>query len=136
MEGIDPVMLDSMDVATSLGVMAFMGVYMFVMLAIVVVTMVIQWKVYVKAGQPGWAAIIPIYNIYVLLQIIGRPTWWLLLLFVPFVNLIALVIIQIDVAKSFGKDVLFGIGLLVLQPIFYGILAFGDAQYQGPAAAR
>jgi hypothetical protein len=109
---------------------------MFFIFALVAVMLFIQWKVYVKAGQPGWAAIIPFYNIYVLLQIIGRPTWWLLLLFVPLVNIVIIILIELDVAKAFGKDTLFGIGLILLQPIFYGILAFGSAEYQGPVATK
>ncbi|MDX1417214.1 MAG: DUF5684 domain-containing protein [Candidatus Promineifilaceae bacterium] len=95
------------------------------------------WKVYVKAGQPGWAAIIPIYNIYVLTQIIGRPWWWLLLLFIPFVNIVVSIIMAIDLAKSFGKDAAYGVLLLWLFSIIgYLVLGFGDAQYQGPAAAE
>jgi uncharacterized protein DUF5684 len=94
------------------------------------------WKVFTKAGKPGWAAIIPIYNIYVLLQIVGRPWWWLLLMFIPVVNFVIGIIVMIDLAKSFGKGVGFGLGLLFLSFIFYPMLGFGDAQYVGPAAAQ
>lgn len=94
--------------------------------------LVAMWKIYTKAGQPGWAAIIPIYNIYVLLKIVGRPTWWLLLLFVPLVNFIAILMIYIDLAKSFGKSTLFGLGLVFLNIIFIPMLGFGDAEYRGP----
>ena len=101
-----------------------------------------MWKVFTKAGQPGWAAIVPIYNLYVMLQIVGRPAWWLalyLLAVIPFVgSLIVMVLginIAIDMAKSFGKGAGFGIGLAFLGPIFYAILGFGSAQYVGPAAA-
>lgn len=95
------------------------------------------WKVYVKADQPGWAAIIPIYNIYIMTQIIGRPWWWLLLLFIPFVNIVVSIIMAIDLAKSFGKDAAYGILLLWLFSIIgYLVLGFGDAAYQGPAAAQ
>ncbi len=95
------------------------------------------WKVYVKADQPGWSAIIPIYNMYIMTKIIGRPWWWLLLLFVPIVNFIVSIIMSIDMAKSFGKDAAYGIILLWLfNAIGYLILGFGDAQYQGPAAAQ
>jgi len=95
------------------------------------------WKVYVKADQPGWAAIIPIYNIYILTKIIGRPWWWLLLLFVPIVNIVVSIIMAIDLAKSFGKDAAYGVLLLWLFNIIgYLILGFGDAEYQGPAAAE
>jgi hypothetical protein len=93
------------------------------------------WKVFVKAGQPGWAAIVPIYNIYVLTQIAGRPAWWIALFFIPVVGLVAAIILYIDVAKSFGKGAGFGIGLAFLSPIFFPILGYGSAQYVGPAAA-
>lgn len=95
------------------------------------------WKVYAKADQPGWAAIIPIYNIYVMTKIIGRPWWWLLLLFIPFVNFVVSIIMSIDMAKSFGKDTAYGVLLLwLLNVIGYLILGFGSAEYQGPAAAQ
>ncbi|NBD12638.1 MULTISPECIES: DUF5684 domain-containing protein [Corallococcus] len=93
------------------------------------------WKTFTKAGEPGWAAIVPFYNIYVMTKIVGRPAWWVVLAILPCVNIIALFIIGIDMAKSFGKGTGFGIGLALLGPIFYAILGFGDAQYQGPAAA-
>ena len=92
------------------------------------------WKIFTKAGQPGWACIIPIYNLYVWCKIVGRPWWWILLMLIPFVNFIILIILIIDLAKSFGKGVGFGIGLFLLPIIFFPILGFGSAQYQGPAA--
>jgi hypothetical protein len=94
-----------------------------------------MWKVFSKAGQPGWAAIIPIYNFYVLCKVAGRPGWWLLLMLIPFVNFIILIIVSIDVAKNFGKGAGFGLGLAFLGIIFWPILAFGSAQYQGGGAA-
>ncbi|MGE6760069.1 signal peptidase I [Corallococcus sp. AB049A] len=94
-----------------------------------------MWKTFSKAGEPGWAAIVPFYNVYVMTKIVGRPAWWVVLALLPCVNIIALFIISIDMAKSFGKDVGFGIGLALLGPVFYAILGFGDAQYQGPAAS-
>lgn len=93
------------------------------------------WKVFSKAGQPGWAAIIPIYNLYVWCKIVGRPWWWILLMLIPFVNFIILIILFIDLAKSFGKGVGFAIGLILLSVIFFPILGFGSATYQGPSAA-
>ena len=95
------------------------------------------WKVYTKAEQPGWAAIIPIYNIYVLTKIIGRPWWWLLLLFIPIVNLIISIIMAVDLAQSFGKSAAYGVLLLWLFSIIgYLVLGFGDAEYLGPIAAQ
>jgi hypothetical protein len=105
-------------------------------LALAVVVIVGVWKVFEKAGKPGWASIIPIYNFIVLLEIVGKPLWWIVLFFVPCVNFVALILIGIEVAKVFGKDTLFGVGLAFLPFIFYPVLGFGDARYQGPAAAR
>ncbi|MEY4917565.1 MAG: hypothetical protein RL616_1478 [Verrucomicrobiota bacterium] len=100
-------------------------------LAIVIGIIAGFWKVFTKAGKPGWAAIIPIYNLIVLLQVAGKPLWWFILFLIPFVNLIAAVLVGLAVAKNFGKSDLFGIGLGLLGFIFYPILGFGDAQYQG-----
>jgi uncharacterized membrane protein YhaH (DUF805 family) len=110
-------------------------VFMVVYLAVIAFMIAAMWKMFTKAGQPGWAAIVPIYNIYVLLKITGRPGWWLLLAFIPLVNLIIFIIVDMDLAKSFGKGSGFGIGLLLLPFIFYPILGFGSATYSGPAAA-
>ena len=98
-------------------------------LAVVVFYLVALWKVFVKAGQPGWAIIIPFYNLYVLLQIAGKPGWWLLLMFIPVVNLVISIIMYIGVANNFGKGTGFAIGLLLLPIIFVPILAFSDARY-------
>jgi len=111
-------------------------------LVVVVVLAAGVWKVFTKAGRPGWAAIVPVYNVYVLLQIAERPAWWLLFyvlsiftFFVPPVSLgIALVlgvIVGIDIARRFGRGGAFGVGLGLLPFIFYPILGFGSARYQG-----
>ena len=105
-------------------------------LLIALLLIVAMWKVFTKAGQPGWASIIPIYNLYVWCKIVGRPWWWILLMLIPFVNFIILIILCIDMAKSFGKGAGFGIGLAFLGIIFWPILGFGSAQYQGPAVAQ
>ena len=102
-------------------------------IAITVLIVVAMWKIFSKAGQPGWAAIIPIYNLFVWCKIVGRPAWWLLLWLVCFP--IFHIILSIDLAKSFGKGVGFGIGLIFLPFIFALILGFGSATYQGPSAA-
>jgi len=96
---------------------------------------VAMWKLFVKAGQPGWASIIPIYNWYILLKIVGRPGWWLILMFIPFVNFVFIILLLIDLARSFGKGGGFAAGLILLAPIFIVILGLGDARYVGPAAA-
>src|SRR6266487_4314591 len=109
---------------------------MIVGLLIALLLIVAMWKVFTKAGQPGWASIIPIYNLYIWCKIVGRPWWWILLMLIPFVNIIILIILCIDTAKSFGKGAGFGIGLALLGVIFWPILGFGSAQYQGPAVAQ
>ncbi len=100
-------------------------------LAIMVVVIAGLWKTFEKAGQPGWGAIIPIYNLYLLTVIAGKPWWWLLLMFIPIVGLVIAIILSIAVAERFGKGAGFGIGLALLGFVFYPILGFGDAQYQG-----
>ena len=93
------------------------------------------WKVFSKAGKPGWAAIIPIYNMVILLEIAGKPLWWIVLFFIPLANFVAAILVSIEVAKAFGKGAGFGLGLVFLSPIFYPILGFGSAEYQGTPAA-
>ncbi|MFT3841254.1 MAG: DUF5684 domain-containing protein [Myxococcaceae bacterium] len=111
-------------------------IFLIIELAIMVAVIAGIWKVFVKAGQPGWAAIVPFYNIYVITQIAGRPAWWIVLFFIPLVSIVAAIILMIDVAKAFGKGTGFGIGLALLGIVFFPILGFGDATYQGaPKAA-
>jgi len=111
------------------------GFMLFILLVAIVITAAF-WKVFEKAGQPGWAAIIPIYNTYIMLKIVGRPGWWLLLLLIPLVNFVIALIVAIDMAKSFGQSATFGVVMLfLLSVIGYLILGFGSARYVGPAAA-
>ncbi|MDX1407406.1 MAG: DUF5684 domain-containing protein [Saprospiraceae bacterium] len=121
-------MRDSMDF-----LWAFLGTFLYVCLAVAVMVIIAQWKVYEKAGKPGWAAIIPIYNIIVLMEIIGKPPWWVILYFIPGVNIIFIIWATNLLSKSFGKDEAFTVGLLILSVVFWPILGFGNAQYQGPA---
>jgi hypothetical protein len=117
------------------GAAAAVGIIMFLIyFAIIIVFIASMWKIFTKAGKPGWAAIIPIYNIIVLLEIVGRPMWWILIYLIcaP----IAAIIISIDLAKSFGKDIGFGIGLIILPIVFMPMLGFGAATYVGPSAAQ
>lgn len=87
------------------------------------------WQIFTKAGEPGWVIFIPIYNIYVLLRIAGKPGWWLILMFLPFVNIIASILMYVGLAQSFGKGVGFTVGLVLLPFIFVPILAFGSSKY-------
>lgn len=111
-------------------------VFLLLFLAFTVVLIAAQWKVFTKAGKPGWASIIPIYNLIVYLEIVGRPLWWFVLCLIPGVNFVIGIMLAIDLAKSFGKDTGFAVGLILLPPIFLLMLAFGDARYHGPAAAQ
>jgi hypothetical protein len=106
---------------------------LFLAIELVIIVAIIAgfWKVFVKAGKPGWAAIIPIYNVIVLLQIAGKPLWWIILFLIPLVNIIMSIFVGIAVSRKFGKGDGFGVGLGLLGFIFYPILGFGDAQYQG-----
>lgn len=106
-----------------------MEIILVLYLGIIILSIAGTWATYAKAGKPGWASIVPIYNVIVLLEIAGKPIWWLILLFIPFVNIIVAIMIQIDVAKAFRKDSGFGLGLAFLPFIFYPILGFGSAQY-------
>src|SRR5215475_12103430 len=100
--------------------------------AVIVFLIAAQWKVFVKAGQPGWACIIPIYNIYIMTKIAGKPGWWVLMYLIPGVNLIFAIWLTNMISKSFGKDEAFTVGLLLLGIVFWPILGFGSAKYHGP----
>lgn len=113
--------------------MAVGGVALIVALAAAVVFIAALWKVFAKAGQPGWAAIIPIYSTYILLKIVGRPGWWLILCFLPLINIVIFILVAIDLAKAFGKSAGFVI-LFLLFGIGFLVLGFGSARYLGPPA--
>jgi uncharacterized membrane protein YhaH (DUF805 family) len=119
------------------GAMAmFTGIWLFVWLALTIIAITAIWKVFSKAGQPGWKSLVPIYNGFIILKIVGRPGWWLLLYLVPFINIIVAIVVAIDLAKSFGKGELFGVvGLWFFNIIGLLILGFGSAEYKGPSVA-
>lgn len=98
-------------------------------LAIIVIMVVAMAKIFMKAGKEWWKALIPIYNTYVLLEIIKKPWWWLILVFIPFVNIVMWVLIAYNLAKAFGHGFLFTLGLIFLPFIFYLILGFGGSKY-------
>lgn len=110
-------------------------IFLVVYLAVIVVVIAGAWKMFAKSGQPGWAAIVPIYNIYVLCKIVGRPGWWTILFFIPFVSIVIAIMVCIDLAKSFGRGTGTAVGLILVGFVFIPILGFGEAEYQGPAAA-
>jgi hypothetical protein len=104
-------------------------------LAFIVLIIASMWRIFTKAGQPGWMAIIPILNLFIMLKIVGKPWWWIIGFLIPFVNFIVAILLSVALAKVFGKGIGFAIGLLLLGFIFYPILAFSDAQYTPPAEA-
>jgi len=114
------------------GLGAFGGVMGFVYLIVLVVYIVALWKVFEKAGEAGWKCLIPIYNIIILLKIVGKPWWWLILMFIPLVNIIILIIVYYELSKSFGHGWGFALGLIFLSVIFLMILGFGQDRYVGP----
>lgn len=128
----DVVLQQGGDGAAAFG--AFFLIVWLVILAIALVGIAGMWKAFQKAGQPGWAAIVPIYNAYVMIKIAGDPAWWLILLFVPLVNLLIAVVVSIHVAEAFGEGVGFGLGLAILGVVFWPLLGFGDYSYQGAPA--
>lgn len=116
------------------GPSAGVGAWLVLALGLAGVLIAAEWKVAVKAGHPGWGVLIPVYNVYLLTRMVGRPGWWVLLMFIPVVNVVTVLILLVDLARSFGKDIGFALGLILLHPLFVTLLGFGSAQYVGPAA--
>lgn len=125
---------DSASAGMAAGIFALIGVLIIPLMIIWVIMVVAHWKIYEKAGKPGWAAIIPIYNVIVLLEIVGKPVWWIILFLIPCVNIVFLVWTINLLSKSFGQSEGFTVGLLLLGVVFYPVLAFGNYQYLGPSA--
>ncbi len=105
-------------------------------LALGIICLIAMWKVFTKAGQPGWAILIPIYNLYIMMKIAGKPGWWVVLCFIPLVNLIIMLLMAIGIAQAFGRSTAFGVIMLFFLGIIgYLILGFGSSKYVGAAAA-
>lgn len=100
-----------------------------IVLALIALIIASLWIIFTKAGKPGWASLIPVYNLYVMLQIVGKPAWWLLLFLIPVVNVILSILLNFELARSFSKGTGFALGLIFLPMIFLPILAFSDAAY-------
>ncbi len=106
-----------------------------IILLVVVPAIIGLWKTFTKAHQPGWASIVPIYNTVVMLKIVGRPVWWIVLLLVPFVSIVVSLVVFVDLARAFGKDLTFGILTWLFSPIMLLIIGFNkEIQYVGPVA--
>ncbi len=107
-----------------------MGGVFVVYLAIVVVVIAGIWRAFEKAGAPGWAAIIPIYNVYVMVKMADKEGWWVILFLIPLVNLVVGFIVFEVIARKFGKTSGFAIGMLLLGFVFWPMLGFGDAEWE------
>jgi hypothetical protein len=109
------------------------GGWLLYLLIILFVIGAAYWKVFQKAGQPGFLAFVPLLNVMLMLGIAGKPMWWILLLFIPGVNFLVVLMVYDSFAKAYGRGSLFALGLLLLPIIFVPILALSDAQYVGTA---
>lgn len=114
-------------------IIGMLGFYFVIFIVLILFYIIPLWKIFRKAGKPGWFSVIPVYNIIILLQITGRPVRWIIWFFIPFVNIIFYFVLCSDTAKSFGKSTYFGIGLAFLSIIFLPILGYGKSQYVGPS---
>ena len=108
-------------------------VYYLIIIAVAVLVLVSWWKIFVKAGKPGWAAIVPFYNMYCMYSISFGNGWLFLLGFVPCVNIVVQIIMYVKLSQAFGKSGGYAVGLIFLPVIFLPMLGFGDADYVGPA---
>lgn len=121
----------SADTAVFGGIMAFFATYSLIILGVSVLMLISNWKIFTKAGKPGWATIVPFYNIYVQTEIAGLPIMYFIFTFIPFLNIYAIFKIYIEIAHKFGKSTGFGIGMIFLNVIFIPMLAFGNSKYLG-----
>lgn len=117
--------------ATAIGTGTLIFTYA-IAIAISVVIIVAMWKMFVKAGKPGWGCLVPFYSQYCLFDIAMGNGWLFLLACIPCVNFVMLILVYLNLAKAFGKGTGFGLGLIFLSPIFMCILGFGSDQYIGP----
>jgi hypothetical protein len=111
------------------GLLAVLGAYLFFVIGVAIFSIVCLWKIFEKAGKPGWACLVPIYNIVVLLEIVKKPVWWVILLLIPLVNFVVLIILYRELARAFGQGVGFTLGLIFVSIVFLAILAFGNYHY-------
>jgi hypothetical protein len=124
---------NAMNNAMAHNIMAMLGVILIPLLLISLLMIISQWVIYTKAGKPGWAILVPIYNFIVMLQIVGRPWYHMFFLLIPIYNIIFAIQVIHGLSKSFGKDAGFTVGLIFLGIIFYPMLAFSKSiQYVGP----
>lgn len=104
-------------------------IQLFFMLLVLVPSIAGMWGVFVKAGEPGWASIVPVYNAIVLLRVAGLPLWYVVLLFIPCLSILLGIAAAFGLAKRFNVGVGFAVGLILLPFIFYPILGLGSAEF-------
>jgi|APSaa5957512622_1039677.scaffolds.fasta_scaffold06857_5 hypothetical protein len=124
-----------MPITSGMGPVGLAALFVTVLVTLIpVVFMTItMWQLFVKAGLPGWGAIIPFYNGFLFVKLAGKPGWWFLLMFVPLVNCVIALLLPFGVAKCFGKSAGFAVGLIFVGIVFFPILAFGSAEYAPPS---
>ena len=134
----DPDLLVARRAATGAGIIAGLGTFFLILLILAwaVLVIVAEWKIFVKAGKEGWKALIPIYNVYTMLQILNMEPLLCFLMLLPGANFLLNIVMQVKLAKSFGKGVGFAIGLILVEPIFEMILGFGGAKYHQLPSSR
>jgi hypothetical protein len=114
-------------------IMGGMCCYFVVIIALVVLIYGAWWKLFAMAGKPGWAALIPIYNLYMITQIVGREGWWVFVYWL--VPVFGWFMVCYDLARSYGKDTGYAVGMFLLGVLFFPMLGFGkETRYVGPAA--
>lgn len=129
------------------GMAIFSGFFLVIWLAVIAFMVVTHWKIFEKAGQPGWKSIVPVYNFWTLCEISGKPGWWslvVLLMAIPVINFVAwipalvvAVIVSIELAKSFGKDPMWALLLILVPIVGYPMLAFDkNVKYVGPGGKK
>ena len=121
------------DPALGLFALVFSGTFLMIFLVLLIVYIIANWKIYMKAGEPGWGCIVPFYSNYLLFKIAWGNGWLFLLMLVPLVNIVVPFIMLYKLCAAFGYGIGFFLGMLFLSPIFILILAFGSAEYLGPA---
>ena len=119
-----------MHIASSFTDTFFSGLGWLIYIVWIVLVIAGTWKTFVKAGKPGWGAIIPFYNTYLMIKVAGRPGWWLILFFIPIVNVIMWLIVALGIAENFGHGAGYGILLWLFAPIMFLVLGFGSDQYK------
>ena len=118
------------DTTTTTSNVYFSGFWLIIEIIWIVLVIAGTWKTFVKADKPGWGAIIPFYNTYLMIKVAGRPGWWLILFFIPFVNIIMWLIVALGISENFGHGAGFGILLWFFAPIMFLVLGFGGSEYK------